>query len=188
MNFARLNEFVHEFLRPVIRPGDTVVDATVGNGADALFLAEAVGPKGVLYGFDIQPVAIAATKERLLGAGIGSDRFRLLRASHTELGRHVVVAPRVIMFNLGYRPGGDVSITTGRESTLTSLNQSLEVLVPGGVISLMLYRGHPGGREETAAVLDFAAGLPGGTARVLRMDMINLRNDPPSLLFVQKMR
>jgi predicted methyltransferase len=38
----------------VLRPGDTVVDATAGNGQDTLFLAEAVGPTGTVYALDVQ--------------------------------------------------------------------------------------------------------------------------------------
>lgn len=37
-----------------LRPGDTAVDATMGNGHDTLFLAQAVGPTGHVIGFDIQ--------------------------------------------------------------------------------------------------------------------------------------
>ena len=36
------------------REGDTVVDATCGNGHDSKWLAQAVGPTGTLYAFDIQ--------------------------------------------------------------------------------------------------------------------------------------
>ena len=61
----------HAYARRLIRPGDTVVDATCGNGGDTEFLAGLVGSEGLVIGFDIQPEAIARTRERLARAGLG---------------------------------------------------------------------------------------------------------------------
>ena len=55
---TKLTEMIHEILRPIIKPGDLVVDATLGNGFDTLFLAKAVGPQGKVIGFYIQECAI----------------------------------------------------------------------------------------------------------------------------------
>ena len=49
-----------DVLERVIQPGDTVVDATVGNGHDTQMLAELVGENGHVIGFDVQPSAIAS--------------------------------------------------------------------------------------------------------------------------------
>ena len=49
-----------------IKNGDCVIDCTVGNGYDTLFLAKNVGLKGKVYGFDIQDTAIKSTKEKLI--------------------------------------------------------------------------------------------------------------------------
>ncbi len=38
----------------VVQAGDTVVDATAGNGHDTLFLAKLVGPSGAVYAIDVQ--------------------------------------------------------------------------------------------------------------------------------------
>lgn len=43
-----------------VRQGDVAVDATCGNGHDSKWLAEAVGPQGKLYAFDIQARAFPA--------------------------------------------------------------------------------------------------------------------------------
>ena len=51
-----------------IRPGDTVVDCTMGNGYDTLSLAAAAGCgkdstiRGRVYAFDIQQQAVDATR------------------------------------------------------------------------------------------------------------------------------
>ena len=55
----------HEAVRCHLRPGDTAVDATSGNGHDTAFLAELVGPGGRVWAFDIQSGAIEATATRL---------------------------------------------------------------------------------------------------------------------------
>lgn len=43
-----------ELWEHLCRPGDTVVDATCGNGHDTLCLARAVGPSGTVFAFDVQ--------------------------------------------------------------------------------------------------------------------------------------
>ncbi|MCB1093584.1 MAG: methyltransferase domain-containing protein, partial [Verrucomicrobiae bacterium] len=75
----RATEMAHRLLAERLRPGDLAIDATVGNGHDTVFLAEAVGQAGQVIGFDIQPIAIEATRHRLSEAGL-SDRVEL----HTE--------------------------------------------------------------------------------------------------------
>ena len=54
-----------EVLTRALRPGDRVIDATMGNGYDTLFLCEAVGPEGRVYAFDIQAQAVETTRARL---------------------------------------------------------------------------------------------------------------------------
>ena len=52
-----------DYMMRTIREGDTVVDATMGNGKDTLFLAELVGPKGRVHAFDVQPEAVERTRD-----------------------------------------------------------------------------------------------------------------------------
>jgi hypothetical protein len=65
------------------------------------------------------------------------------------------------MFNLGYRPGGDRSIVTRTDSTLTALESAYRLLLPGGIMTVVGYVGHPGGRDETDAVADWMQRTPG---------------------------
>jgi len=134
------------------------IDATCGNGFDTLFLAEQVGLHGVLYGFDIQELAIKKVSERLLESG-HLNQCRLFVESHSNLETMLdpihFGAVSVIMFNLGYLPLGDKSIVTTPESTLAALDQSLDVLRTGGLISVLAYPGHPGGRIEASQVSEW---------------------------------
>lgn len=56
------------------------------------------------------------------------------------------VNSRLVAFNLGYLPGGDKGIITQSATTLLALEAAKELLLPGGVISIVAYVGHPGGR------------------------------------------
>lgn len=53
-------EMAHDFLREVITDQDTVVDATMGNGHDTLFLAKLAKE---VYAFDIQEQALGPYAE-----------------------------------------------------------------------------------------------------------------------------
>src|SRR5690625_7346405 len=55
--------FAHQLLKNSVHEGDTVSDATCGNGNDTLFLAKLTGEAGNVSAFDIQQDAITRTKE-----------------------------------------------------------------------------------------------------------------------------
>lgn len=150
-----LTQQAQEFIGQAIQPGDEAIDATAGNGHDTLFLARAAGPTGTVYAFDIQPAALEATRDRLRRAGL-DERVRLIRCGHEELqqrlppGSHGKI--QAVMFNLGYLPGSDQRIVTRPHTTLLAIEQAAEMLAPGGRMTVLAYRGHEGGEEETQAV------------------------------------
>lgn len=152
----------HEALQNLIAAGDSVIDATVGNGHDTLFLARAVGEGGTVYGFDIQEAALDTAYKRLQDEGLAL-RGSLYHAGHEAMALALPESVRgrikAVMFNLGYLPGGDKARTTAINTTLAALEQAREMLTPGGAISVLAYTGHPGGREEAEAVKAWAAGL-----------------------------
>ena len=57
------------FILEHIKEGDTVVDFTMGNGNDTLFLSKAVGENGRVYAFDIQAQAVESTRKNLIEQG-----------------------------------------------------------------------------------------------------------------------
>lgn len=143
---ALAQELVHE----AVEPGVTVIDATVGNGFDTVFLAEAVGPSGSVAGYDIQADALEATRRRLDASGLSN--VTLHHASHEQIAEIEPGSIAAVMFNLGYLPRGDHEITTTAETTVAAVAAAIDVIRPGGVISILCYRGHAGGPEEYAAV------------------------------------
>jgi predicted methyltransferase len=189
MNLSRILPFAKELLEKVVEPGGVVVDATVGNGHDTLFLAKLVGKKGQVYGFDIQERAVENTKARLNEHGVG-DRAQILMESHAHVKevisdeKHGMV--QAAIFNLGYLPGSDKEIITKPDSTLKAIESFLEILKPGGLIILVVYYGHEGGVEEKERLMTYLYDLDQTKAHVLQYQFLNQKNNPPFLIAVEK--
>mmetsp|Transcript_17095 Transcript_17095/g.47702 ORF Transcript_17095/g.47702 Transcript_17095/m.47702 type:complete len:356 (+) Transcript_17095:145-1212(+) len=121
---SRLTTAAHLVWDQLLKPGDTVVDATIGNGHDTAFLAQCVGPTGVVYGFDIQEPAIASTTRRLESTMAAEERPRmhLVHGCHSQMLSHVPAgSAKLVCFNLGWLPTADRAITTMRDTTLAAL-------------------------------------------------------------------
>lgn len=142
----------HELIARVVNSGDVVVDATLGNGHDTLFLAQLVGSRGKVIGFDVQQEAIDATHKRLSEADVDDDARELNLINHSRLDDYVPDGVSAVMFNLGYLPGGDKSKITQVDSTLKALSSSLALLKDAGILTVMCYPGHAGGDHEAEAV------------------------------------
>lgn len=250
------------YLSPQLASGAyAAVDATCGRGNDTVWLAARCGR---VYAFDIQPDAIASTREALqaarmcniqerrtagetscthnaadctrvyavpqhpagiadaqvlsqvqasqLAAGVqdvqvlsqtqadgrghkGSDRadapavlpaITLVADSHANLAHYVSEPIGLIVFNLGYLPGGDKQRATQTETTLAALQTALDKLTVGGLLSVTMYWGHEAGKAERAALLRWAAALDRSTYHCVHTDMCNQPNCPPEILFVSR--
>ncbi|KAI8476938.1 MAG: putative rRNA methylase-domain-containing protein [Monoraphidium minutum] len=182
---ARLTTVAQLAWAQALSPGDSAVDATCGNGHDALALAELVGPSGRVYALDLQEAALAATRERLESSlpGGAMPELHLMRACHSRLQELVgSCAARVVVFNLGYLPAGDKSITTNAATTVAALEAALEVLQPGGLVTVIAYTGHPGGLEEYEAARQLLAGLSHAYWVSSELRLLNRASAPVLLL------
>lgn len=180
--------FSRRLLSGKLGPGRIVVDATAGNGNDAVFLARLVTPGGMAHCFDIQPQALVRTRELLEREGLAhAARFhetgheRLLETIPEERGRVAAVA-----FNLGFLPGGDESVITRPETTIAALEAAKEALAPDGAISVVCYAGHPGGGEETARVRQWCEALDFDAWRALSYELVNKPGGAIRLFFIEK--
>ncbi|CAK7355420.1 unnamed protein product [Dovyalis caffra] len=162
----KATEVAHLIWKHVVRNGDTVIDATCGNGYDTLAMLKLVADesgRGHVYGMDIQRDALESTSS-LLDESVPlkeKESVTLFSICHSRMEEIVPEnSPvRLVAFNLGYLPGGDKKITTISETTRLALEAAKKILIPGGLISLVVYVGHPGGMEELETVEAFASGL-----------------------------
>jgi predicted methyltransferase len=174
------------------QPSLLALDATVGNGFDTAFLAECVGEHGLVIGFDVQDMSDAA--QNIAKAGI-RERVQLLQRGHETMLQALsdILSPsqilcgfHAIMFNLGYLPHGDKSLTTRTETTLAALQQSAQILASGGILTVICYPAHDGGSDEAAAVLAWAKDLSSKEYGVSHTRVINKSGMPPELFAVYK--
>jgi SAM-dependent methyltransferase len=176
----------HFYLRERVRPGDLVLDATCGNGQDTLLLAELVGEGGRVWAFDLQPRAIAATRELLEGKG-RLGYVELIEAGHERLGEFVPEGLSAAVFNLGYLPGGGAeSFVTTPANTVAALEQAAVLLKPEGIITVSLYTGHEGGPEEAQAVEQWGASLSPKHFNVWCSRQLNRPGIAPYLILVER--
>lgn len=128
-----------------MQPGDTVIDATCGNGYDTRALAQLVGAGGTVHAFDVQQVALDSTLARLQAAGLHARFAEPLHGHdgsqneygagcHLHLDSHVNLAKYVapgsvsaVAFNLGYLPGQEHEIMTDVAGTEAALYAMMQV-------------------------------------------------------------
>ncbi|MBU5590691.1 class I SAM-dependent methyltransferase [Clostridium sp. MSJ-4] len=173
---ADISLLSHKIIKDNINNFNVAIDATLGNGNDSDFLSEHFKK---VYSFEIQHEAILSYKEKSIPNVI------LIEESHEFIKSHVEDRVDCIMYNLGFLPGGDKSITTKWDSTLTSIEQGLELLNPGGIISLAIYSGHPEGKKEKEELLKYVSSLQKNIYGVMIHEMLN-RVNAPSLIIIEK--
>ena len=142
-----------------------------------------------LLAFDVQKAAIENTRTALVEAGFGSQlesgQIVLIQDDHANMAKHIDVlfgwsadghantadcttetmtGASLIVFNLGYLPGGDKQVTTESDSTLSAVEAALDLLNKDGLICITMYSGHEA------------------------INMVNQANDPPEILLISRKR
>ncbi len=137
-----------------LKNNDIVIDATVGNGKDSLFLLNTIN-KGYLFGFDIQKEAIQNTNNLL------KDKFNnytLYNTGHQNmysLLEEYKNKVSLVVFNLGYLPKGDKTITTKSDTTIKAIKDAFNLLNNKGHIVITIYPGHNEGLKESIAIKNY---------------------------------
>jgi hypothetical protein len=169
------------------------VDATAGNGHDTVFLAQHVLPGGRVVAFDVQQEAIEATRRQIENGKSEMGDSQGITLHHAGHERMAELLPaemrgelRAVMFNLGYLPGGEKTLITRVDTTLSALEQALEWLAGDGVLTVVVYPGHQGGREEADAVEHWMAALPSDRFEAQRLGYVNFKPTTPFCLAVRK--
>ena len=186
-DFRSARYWAAELVEAALCPGARAVDATLGNGHDALWLCERVGAEGRVYGFDIQPEAVARSRARLAEAGMAS-RAELFCEGHQHMARFVPPGVDVVMFNLGWLPGAAHGVTTRTETTLQAAEAALGLLKPDGLMTVCVYPGHDEGERERGALIEWASALDGRRYDAMLRQYLNQPNCPPLLIAVRRKR
>ena len=183
----KITEVNKIFLDRIIQKGDVVVDATMGNGYDTIYLANLVGSEGRVYSFDVQEEAIKSTSKKVDRDSL-QDRVKLILDGHENIDKYINEEVSCVVFNLGYLPRAKHCIITKPETTLTAIQKSLNLLKPHGIISIAMYTGHEGGMEEKDEVCNYLNSLDQNYFNVLHMNFTNQINNPPQLILVERKR
>lgn len=165
------------FILRHLKEGDTAVDFTMGNGHDTEFLSKTVGAEGKVYAFDIQDLAIQRTKENLKNAGC-PENYELIQSSHHLVLDYVKEPIKAGMFNLGYLPGGDKSITTMRETTMPAIKAALELLGNDAILMIAVYPGHAEGDAEGKMIDEYLSTLSRFVYCITKIQIINSPSSP----------
>lgn len=178
-------EITHHFAKKAIMPGDTVVDATMGNGHDTLFLSKIVGEEGKVYAFDIQETALDNTAKLLEKEGVRNAE--LILSGHENMEKYVSEEVSAVMFNLGYLPGGDHSLGTVADTTINALESAMRLIKKHGVITVGVYYGGDSGFDEKNSVMEYIEKIDFKKFTVLTLDYKNRPNCPPISVIIEKL-
>lgn len=168
-----------------LRSGDIAVDCTMGNGHDTAFLCQLVGEKGKIYAFDIQEGAASTTKKKLQELNF-LERVEIILDGHQNVDKYIKEKVRLVIFNLGYLPGGNHEITTKKETTIEALQKCLGILGPNGIILCVIYTGHENGKREKEALENLTSKLSQKDYSVANICFTNQINNPPELICIEK--
>lgn len=181
----KITEVNKIFLEKIIEKGHVVIDATMGNGYDTVYLGNLVGETGKVYAFDVQEEALTSTRKKVVRDNM-EDRIELIHDGHENLDKYVKEEVSCVVFNLGYLPRAKHMVITKPYTTLEAIKKSLELLKPNGIISIAAYIGHEGGLDEKNYICEYLDNLDQKQYNVLHMEFTNQINNPPQLILVEK--
>ncbi len=177
----------HNYVKSVVQNGDCVVDATMGNGYDTVFLAELAGDAGKVYAFDVQECALENTRKKLEQKGL-AYRCVLIRDGHENMHQYINEPLKLVLFNLGYLPGGDHNLCTRGETTVQAVRIALNKLAVHGLVILVIYHGGDSGFSERDYLLNELPKFDNRLYAVMMTEFINLPNNPPILVCIEKLK
>ncbi len=127
-----INTYLKKYLKPLLNKQMVVLDATVGNGNDTLFLCENCK---FVYGFDIQKEALIKASKKL----INYNNYKLYLSSHHLLADYIKEELDLAIFNLGYLPNSHSKIKTIKETTVIAIDKAYKLLKNGAYLCLSIY-------------------------------------------------
>ena len=184
-SLTNMLSFAKRLLDISIKENGVYADFTMGKGGDILYIKKAC-PSAKIYAFDIQAQAVEITRKRLESENCMDENIILINDSHANFKKYIKEELDGAIFNLGYLPGSDKSVTTRTDSTFACLNGALEILKTGGVIVVSVYPGHEEGTREGEKILEFAGNLDRKEFDCLYHRLINIPEAPFIVAFQKK--
>ena len=177
-------DFVHSLIKEKIESDFLCIDATLGNGYDTLFLLKNLKENGFVFGFDIQNDAIKNTKKLLKNKNF--SKYKLIEDSHVNFEKYIKEKIDLVVYNLGYLPGGDKTITTKSKSTLKSIKSAMDILKKHGMIFITAYPGHNEGQNELNLMKNYFKTVDQRNFNIVKLDFYNQVNKPPVIFIIEK--
>ena len=165
------------FILKHLKEGDVAVDFTMGNGHDTEFLSKTVGESGHVYAFDVQKAAVESTAKNLAAAGCPQN-YTLIHDSHHKVKDYVKVPFKAGMFNLGWLPGGDKSITTLRETTMPAIEAAIDLMDRDAILNVAVYPGHEEGDAEGNMICDYLSQVSKHKVCATKVKILNSPTSP----------
>nr|WP_312576267.1 class I SAM-dependent methyltransferase [Sedimentibacter sp.] len=186
VKYGKIVDFVHMLIKESYEGKNDLnfVDATCGNGFDALFLCKIAGKDGHVIAFDIQEQAIERTKI-LLETNLDFKNYRIIKDSHEVVNQYLTEKIDAALFNLGYLPFSDKEVTTKPDVTVNAIKNLLPYIKNDGRIYITSYISHDTGREINE-INQFLNDLNKKEYNVIHMRIINKDNFPPELFVIEK--
>lgn len=184
--YGKLVDFVHMLINQSYSEQSdlNLIDATCGNGFDTLFLCKLAGTKGHVKAFDIQPQAVERTT-LLLNSNMDFVNYEIILDSHEFISKYLSSSIDAAIFNLGYLPFSDKTVTTKGDTTIKAMQSIIPLLKDNGKIFVTTYIAHDTG-NEIHDLVKFFSSLDKTNYNVLHINIINKENTPPELFIIEK--
>lgn len=180
---VKVIDFAHQLIANATTKLDTTIDCTMGRGKDTLFLSSF---SSKVYSFDIQTSAIEQTEKLLKENNV--NNVYLIKDSHANVKNYVKEYVTGVIFNLGYLPDGDKTITTIAEESLKAIMNCLDLLKIGGVCCVVVYPGHAEGQRESVVIETALRGIDQKKYDCLKYEFINWKNKPAYLMAIRRLK
>ncbi len=170
-------EIAHSFLSPALHRQAVCVDATFGQGKDTdWFVKRKVGK---VYAFDIQEHLIERRKDDF------QSHVRLIADSHASMGRYVKEDVDAMIFNFGFCPHEDPSVTTMPSESVKAIGAGLKRLRIKGRMALVIYP-HQFGKQESEAIEAFLKPVDPHIVSIQKVCGLNIHTGPYAILLEKR--
>lgn len=166
----KIVDIAHDMLLENIKESDIAIDFTCGSGNDSKFLCDHVKH---VHSYDIQIEALNEAKELLKDY----QNVSFYHKSHFYFDEDVQSFDKGI-FNLGYYPKGDKSITTNGFEVVETLKKACCYLNHDGKILVVCYPGFEAGMNESILVENYLKELSSKEFDVYSFKLLNRKNAP----------